>query len=77
MIKEWLRNVIQALYKATAIHPACKLAAAVVLMCCAHRVCRFYIPDDISIVLLKMLPLQPSGEGFEFLESIMIEKESR
>ena len=83
VIKDWLHKAVEALHEATALHPTYKLAAAIVFMCCAYRVCislpnyASRIPDKINVVLLKMLSLQPSGEDYEFLKSIMIENESR
>ena len=69
-IREWLQEVISQLSN-TNLNLSAKLAAAVVLMCCARRVCTS-IPDDMCLTLLKMMALQPDGAGvIAFLQSLM------
>ena len=70
-IREWLQEVITQLSN-TNLNLSAKLAAAVVLMCCARRVCISGIPDDMCLTLLKMMALQPAGAGImAFLQSLM------
>ena len=38
----------------SSLRPTPKLAAAVVLMCCTHRVCRDKIANDVDIALLRI-----------------------
>ena len=55
-----------------------KMASAVVLMCCAHSVRGYAINvvDEVCIALLRMMALPPDGGGYEFIRSLMKEKES-
>ena len=68
-IRQWLQEVITQLSN-TGLNSSAKLAAAVVLMCCAHNVCTS-IPDSTCLTLLKMMALQPDGAGIIFLQSLM------
>ena len=69
-IREWLQEVITQLFN-TNLNSSAKLAAAVVLMCCAHSVCTS-IPDSMCLTLLKMVALQPDGADIiGFLLSLM------
>ena len=55
------------------------MASAVVLMCCAHSVdkcCGIKIAEDVCIALLRMMALTPDGGGYDFIRSLMKEKES-
>ena len=72
-IKQWLQEVVTQLSNAS-LNSSAKLAAAVVLMCCAHRVCISGIPDDMCLTLLTMMALQPDGAGVVFLQSLMKNK---
>ena len=69
-IREWLQEVITQLSNAN-LNSSAKLAAAVVLMCCAHRVCISGIPESMCLTLLTMMVLQPDGAGVVFLGSLM------
>ena len=70
-IRQWLQEVITQLSD-TNLNSSAKLAAAVVLMCCAHRVCIFGMPNTMCLTLLKMMALQPDGAGIiAFLQSLM------
>ena len=69
-IRLWLQEVIMELFSAN-LNLSAKLAAAVVLMCCAHHVCISGIPDDMCLTLLKMMALQPDGAGTDYLQSLM------
>ena len=71
-IREWLQEVITQLSN-TNLNLSTKLAAAVVLMCCAHSVCTS-ISDSMCLTLLKMMVLQPDGAGIIFLQSLMKNK---
>ena len=68
-IRQWLQEIIVEL-SSTGLNSSAKLAAAVVLMCCAHNVCTS-IPDSMCLTLLKMMALQPDGVGIIFLQSLM------
>ena len=69
-IRQWLQEVIKELSN-TSLNSSAKLAAAVVLMCCAHNVCISGIPDGMCLTLLKMMALQPDGAGIIFLQSLI------
>ena len=69
-IREWLQEVITQLSN-TSLNSSAKLVAAVVLMCCAHRVCISGIPDSMCLTLLPMMALQPDGADVVFLQSLM------
>ena len=80
-LKEWLQNVIKQLDQSS-LRPTLKLAAAVVLMCCTHHVAisylhRYEIVNDVDIALLRMMTLQPNGEDYTYLGSLLKEKESK
>ena len=68
-IKQWLQEIITQLSN-TSLNSSAKLAAAVVLMCYAHRVCTS-IPNSVCLTLLKMMALQPDGADIIFLLSLM------
>ena len=68
-IRQWLQEIIVEL-SSTGLNSSAKLAAAVVLMCCAHNVYTS-IPDSTCLTLLKMMALQPDGVGIIFLQSLM------
>ena len=70
-IRQWLQEVITQLSN-TNLNLSAKLTAAVVLMCCAHRVCIFGMPDTMCLTLLKMMALQPDGADIiVYLQSLM------
>ena len=69
-IRQWLQEVITQLSN-TSLNSSAKLAAAVVLMCCARRVC-ISTPDSMCLTLLKMMALQADGADIiVFLQSLM------
>ena len=70
-IRQWLQEVVMELSN-TSLNSSAKLAAAVVLMCCARRVCISSMPDTMCLTLLKMMALQPDGADIiVFLLSLM------
>ena len=78
VIKRWLQTFIQELEQSN-LHRTPKLVSAVVVMCCAYRVYQTAITENVNhcVTLLKMMALDPSGEGFVFLSSLMKETDSR
>ena len=76
IIREWLQNLVQQLDQSS-LNPTSKLVTAVVVMCCAYRVCGDDITDSASVALLRMMALQPDKDTFQFLGSLMKEKESQ
>ena len=52
-------------------------ALTAVMECCTHRVCRDKIANDVDIALLRMMALQPNGEDYTYLGSLLKEKESK
>ena len=76
-MRVWLQDTIKVLSEAELLVPHIKLAAAVFFMCCSYNICKDDLADLSSITLMKMMALPPSGDGFEFLKSLMKEKRSQ
>lgn len=55
-----------------------KISLGVILMCCAYSVSEndIKIGVEAEVALLRMMALPPSGEGCEFLKSLMEERKS-
>ena len=75
-MRVWLQDTIKVLSE-TGLSVPSKLAAAVFFMCCSYSICKNDFADLSSISLMEMMALPPSGDGFEFLGSLMKEKRSR
>ena len=75
-MREWLQDTIKVL-SVTELSFPFKLAATVFLMCCSYSICKNELADLSSISLMEMMALPPSGDGFEFLGSLMKEKRSQ